>query len=706
MPINFLDEISRREAELEYREKFKSIYGYYPEDVGMASPEPQTIRSLARTGMINALGGDVSDPSVRRRSAMGASMLDFIPGYGEAADISDAKQSFGQGDILGGALSTLSAGLGVIPVVGDAAATTTRAANKGRKALAQETRKGVKKAKVRDTSGQYVGAPRGVDTPQALGKMRSDYIDLVEAGIPGRDWYKDSSEWINRVAPAGTEQATADILGVTSQGTGVDPNLSFTIKGINQRAAGEPVQTGRFPGSQSPLIEYALSGDRSHLGPKRQPFADNLSMAWTPEGNNVAVHDIWEGRAFGYTHPNGKPWDAGFSPQQHAFMDEQHNVIQDRLNKDQVGGFSDWDALNTQAASWSGAKIKAGDITPETAATHYGDFSPKYQANATYEQTPGAGTGYLEGIVDMPYEQRLAHSNEASWINDKGQDSIYSSGGMLTEPTLSTVGAYTPAGTGKLEINPGNVARPLVTTDKGSVTDTSRQLLDIGESSRAYVDAQNAGAWHKIVPNSQTSAGERSSLTIPMDKSPSPEEMAKITKIAEDNGFFAVDTGNGVNLINDIYSDIGSNRTGTTLGKELKGKLGESLKGIGKPERVKVDTGYQDYEELWAAGPGSGRATEKFLDDLSKNESFAQAIEPALRKKAAQNLARDTEFARVNALPMREDMATALKTLSEGGIKALQKAVKSGVILPAVAFAVLSPSMIEEMRGNQQTEMN
>jgi len=553
----------------------------------------------------------------------------------------------------------------------------------------------------------FAGAPRNVTNEAQAAQMRSDYMDLANLGQAGRDWYKESSNWINRTAP-GSQQSIADIIGITSQGTGVDANLGFTVKGVNQAASGMPVNTGRFPSSQSPLIEYALQGDRAHLGPKRQPFADNLSMAWNPQTANTAVHDIWQGRAFGYTHPptgkfpEGKPWDAGFSPQQHAFMDEQTAIIERDLNKNAIGGFTDWDAKNTQAAAWTGAKIKAGEVSPEDAAMHYGDFSPKYQTMATYEQVPGANTGYLEGIVDAPYDTRAKYSGQASWMNDKGQDAIYTSGGLITEPTQSAVGAYTPASTGVLEINPANVARPLVTTEGGVIRPNESNLLDMTESARAYVDVQNAGAWHKLIPDSQTSVGERTSLSIPMSKSPTKEQMAQISAIAEKNGFFAVDTGKGVNLINDIYNPIGEARTGVTLGKDLKGALGDDLKSLklGEAKRTKIQTGYEDYETAWQSGTGSGEATSKFLTDLSKNEVFGRSIEPALRVKAGQNLERDIKFAQEQGMPIRDDIVTALTILRDEGVAGLKKAVDNGVILPALVGSILSPAVIGSLAAN------
>jgi len=597
------------------------------------------------------------------------------------------------------------------------------------------------------TTGQYVGAPPGIDSPQKLAAMRKRYIKDVMAGLQSRDWYTKGSEFTDRVAPPGRSQQVANVEGITSQGTAVDPNLGHAVKGINQRAAGLPVDTGRFPNNQSALIEESLDGGSPFFGNKRTPYAQNLSVTWNPAMAKSPVHDIWQGRSFGYPGDKpGKPFDRGFSDTEHAFLDEQMALIAEQLNKQKAGGFDDWDALNTQAAAWTGARIKAGEVSPDDSSLGYGDYSEKYQAAGTYEQTPGAGTGQFPALIDAPFDERQAFDDAATWENTKGQDSIYSEGGMLAEPTGSMVGAYTPEGTGVLEINPGRVARPLVQQKDGVINVSDGVLLDVAESSRAYVDVQNAGAWHKIIPNSQTKAGERTGINVPLNESPNEAMMRDISKLAEEEGFFAVDTGKGINFISDSYlhmiresknpnskghklavelkakNDSGEmkwkevtaaweesdfNRTGTSLGQDLK-KNGLALRinnvTGGDVKRVKIQTGYEDYEKAWAAGEGSRKATEKFFENAERNEAFFKSIEPALRQKARANLARDIDRAERTGDAVRPDIMERNRILADEGYPGLKRAFESGALLPAAILAVLSPALLSSSDDDQSRE--
>lgn len=601
------------------------------------------------------------------------------------------------------------------------------------------------------TTGKYVGAPYGVTSPQALGRLRSSYLDLVKSGEAGLDWYNDASRWARSVTSNEAEaQRLVDSLAVTSAGTGVGTNLGFTVKGLNQAATGAPVNTGRFPTRQSAQIQDILSGSRESLGPKITPFADNLAVSWNPRMASQPVHDIWQGRAMGYkavstklfptrkealasiTNKKGevstgasvvkegdgyrtvKPWSAGFSEAQHAFMDREMATIVDMLNEAKVAGKTDWTPSEAQAAAWTGAKIRAGELSPEDAAKHYGSFSERFNAYATMEAAPGAGTDHIEGFLNLPKSEQEAFALDprSSWTDDAGRDELYGSLGIPTEPSLESVGSYRTVAGGELETNPAVVARPLTQTKGGELIPESRVILEKVESARAYFDVQNAGAAHRIIPDGQTRAGERTSLTIPLDRKLTLKEMQDLDEVAMNNGMFVVDSGKGVRLINDPYSEIGASRAegGINLSKERKGKGGlydQVIDSIDEPADsvkvipAKIETVYQDYQGRWSQGVGSGASTRKILDDMDEVPEIRDAMEPPLKRKAQQNLVRDQEMAESSGLAVRPDVQEARRIFIAEGWAGLRKALNNGAILPAVAAAVVAPSVLIERNESQ-----
>ena len=152
----------------------------------------------------------------------------------------------------------------------------------------------------------------------------------------------------------------------------------------------------------------------------------------------TGVNDIWHARAWGFVETDGKPWDSGLSPQQHAWLDAETVLAAGRANQRGIGGKLDWDAASVQAAPWVAAKGKdlhrrfpkrfpSVDAGMEEAAKTYIDHLPKYTAQGTYERVPGAVTGHLEGMVDQPFEVREKFSRQAPSYSEPetGRDILY-----------------------------------------------------------------------------------------------------------------------------------------------------------------------------------------------------------------------------------------------------------------------------------------
>ena len=174
---------------------------------------------------------------------------------------------------------------------------------------------------------------------------------------------------------------------------------------------------------------------------------------------------------------------------------------------------------------------------------------------------------------------------------------------------------------------------------------------------------------------------------------------------AEQDGFFAVDTGKGISIVNDPYTDIGGARTGVTLGKELRKKnglnerLAEAMPAdVGETTRVTADTGYLGYEEAWREGEGSGKVTEQLFELFDGYPELLNRLDGSegLRKKALANLDRDIEWAGKLNKPVRKDIQTARRIIAESGLKGLKRALDQGVALP-VAVLGLTPLLAQEI---------
>jgi len=239
----------------------------------------------------------------------------------------------------------------------------------------------------------------------------------------------------------------------------------------------------------------------------------------------------------------------------------------------------------------------------------------------------------------------------------------------------------------------------------GELTPEGRIVLESGESARAYIDVQNAGAAHRIIPDSQNTARGRTSLVIPLDRKATMGEIIAMDDIAGRYGMFVVDSGEGLRLINDPFTEMGSARQAGSinLNRERGGSGGlieQIVEAIDAPkDSVKVvpsqiDTVYQDYSSFWAQGVGSGASTTKFLGDMDRVPWLRDAMEPILQRKALYNLARDAEMAQSSGTSVRTDVQRGRRIFGEEGFDGLRNALESGVILPAVAVAVVAPAVL------------
>ena len=536
-------------------------------------------------------------------------------------------------------------------------------------------------------TGQYVGAPPGVDSPQALGALVNDYVKGMDQGLPGRNFYTDSSSDI--LGRTGHNMTEADLLAqnlaILSRANNVGGNTTMSAKAHIQAATGEPIRTGRFPSKDSPpLQEMYDAGQAEYLGHKRDPFATQLGVAYAPERIGRGVNDMHEAELMGY--PTGKVGGAT----QHSFMDEVRARAIDKANQTNLGGFNDWNTGNAQAAAWSGNKIRRGDISAGDAAKSYADYFPGHEANATYEAVSSPVTGHLQGLLDAPFEERLNYTLDphGSWdTSASGRDIGYTVSGLLPGRSVNTVGRF------KDSANPAIVARPVIGTEttatgERAMTPGSEGALNAVEASRAYFDAQEAAAWHKLMPAKNADAYTGAGLDFGRDFTKA--DMERIAPLFESKGY-----------------DIGSAPDGVTImanSKTPKGKeFSKDIKKIIKDNKnafhgVTTDFGalnsnYINYGDAWKSNiPGSvTKELLKYIDTAPVTGSKLEGSQLYRDTVKARN-ARDLAAEKSGLGKVRADMVRAREIFAKDGWNGLRKAAEAGIV-PAV---FLSPNAVPE----------
>ena len=315
---------------------------------------------------------------------------------------------------------------------------------------------------------------------------------------------------------------------------------------------------------------------------------------------------------------------------------------------------------------------------------------------STAEQIPGAGTGHLEGITRADPRVREEYSNVTNWMTEGGRDALYQAQGMPVEQSVFGRGLYTPEGF-PAETNPMTVGRP-ITTDMQAVRAT--------EAARAYVDAQNAGAAHRILPLTDTKPSERVDLDVNVaGKDMTQEQMVAINDIAGKHGYFAIDSGDRLILKNFDDSRPGAMAENSRLGESDRAKVQAEIRSVipdAQLSRQLVDseTAYVDYQELFKeALAGKRGVTENMFSILNERPDVRASIEPAVRTKARDNLARDSEAEKTSDFKRRPDVTRALEILADKGFDGLEAALKSKAVLPAVAATILAPSFLDNRQG-------
>ena len=695
----------------------------------------------------------------------GMGIVDFTPAGIPLAG-SEAKRDINEGNYFGAAMNAMAMIPGVKPELAAAraagkgiagkAAALGEIATEAVDAAPKYARPGISRQlrqvhPEKAAQREIPGAPLGINTPQAEAARRQSYFNHVVEGAPGRLWYDDSGGSIMSHVGENVDQAKrlGGSMAVTSGGTTVAANSGFGVKGHMQANLDLPIVTGRFPTAMSARIDEIYKNGGVPPGQKIGAYDDQLAIGggYYQKGSagqgHRAVHDIWDGEAWGYVNPDGTPWREGFQPAQHAWMDRQMDRVLSRLNDDRAAGFNDWTPGRAQAAAWTGAKLRAGDIKPGEEAFSYKQAIPRSYAQGSRETVPGSNTGHgaaeaagRPGLLNSPDEIRRAYDDEVAKImyDAQGRDRIALGMGRyggLSGSHFQGPGVYEgvnpgrqtqiPVGKeGAVSMRPGDptvwrqnervadgtivpvrnpktgVWEDKVAPKADAVDPASRTFMDAVEATYGLGTAQKASAWSKEFDGP---VPLRNAAAFDFGRTITDTQAKAILKIPGLNmdKMAIVPTPEGMRVINLNYDP-----------KDFDGVVAkiQQATGASKPRGVMSEGNY--FENAW--DKPEGRVGQQFLEKITKPDmsGAAEALKVGFDRTAPELFGKlktlDDQFFREHGFmvsPLVQDMRAAVANEGHAGIANLVK--RLGLGAAAIAPLTAAAASLGLLRDRSET---
>ena len=537
-----------------------------------------------------------------------------------------------------------------------------------------------------DGLGGYIGAPRTIDSPQALGNLRkkldseiTNSAEAVELGDPSRlgTWYQRAKGAMAATNEPHQLQGSLSAHGAYSAGVSPESELGFSLKHQNSRALGEPGMAFRKKVMDT-LDKATAQGVPAKLAEKTDEYRNKLDPRM-PVSGLFGVNDFRAAQNFGFTNKQGKPWKAAVTGTMHPFMDAETALLTDRMNKVGAGDKVNWNGPQMQELPWvygkaqdlyergKNARFKGDPIEGRMAAIReanntFEDYLPKHAMSATHEAVPSGQIDHVNSVLGMPYEARQDYGNVGRWdveapvegqipgqehIGAGPRDAIYSAMGLRQMPSVPSVGAWMEEG--RLQNNPLTIARPLVDFPTGggggSVAPLTNDAVGMAELFRAAIDAQAAGAAN--MPNTMNAAKNKTGVlldTMPHGATtgvqPSAEQLAAINEAAGQYGYGASASNRGV-----LVYPYGDGTSGAASKIMNDPNITEQIPGA-TPERARPNTVYQQAHVVdGVPEPQSkGVVTSKVLNAAAQlPPTVAQNLSESdsIRNIIGQKIARD-----------------------------------------------------------------
>jgi len=467
------------------------------------------------------------------------------------------------------------------------------------------------------TTGQYIGGPPGLDSPQKLSGLRKKVNQIAIEAKNYRFWYERSGKQILEAVNGDVDEADKLIqaIAVTSPGTRVKGNLDFAVQAYYQHKAGLPIKTGRFPTAMSKKLQEIFDG-KDWDGRKTDDFYNNLMVHIDPSRAGPVTVDLWMVRAFGYK--TDMP-----SQKQYEFVTKETQRLAQELG---------WEPQQVQASIWVAMKAKAEKTTLEEAGFDFADALQNNKAQISWESIPGRTGNHMPEMFDAPYEVQANYHVDISkaFLDDDGRDLIAKRLGVISPGDFEAPGYFegkVSPGTQTEIIAPKQYKGPTY----GEIEQGALNLINAYSAVRGILLKQDAVGWHRPFYNPKKM--DTNGLELSIGRDFTEEEIDSFAKIlAELSGhgdYNPIASRQGIRIIN--FDPEFDNKEFTKLVESAIDKLELSEDIPVKVERFNSQNGYIGND--WSVDKNgeaftNSISTEGQSDILGKVRSIIDEIQP------------------------------------------------------------------------------
>jgi hypothetical protein len=508
------------------------------------------------------------------------------------------------------------------------------------------------------TTGQYVGAPEGVNNPQKLAALTKSMTNLTKEGEFGRFWYERSGRQILDITGGNKADAEKIIqaVAITSANTPVGANFDFAIQAYYQWKNGQPIKTGMYTTAMSKKLQKMFEGE-DWAGRKTNNFYNNLMREVDPSKVQGVTTDLWMMRAFGFDKdaPTSAQYsfvenetkriaeNLGWEPQQVqasiwvALKSRMENKgVKDAVEAKSIkNGWMHYetkdgkkvrviDDKNKHAANWLDQALKYSPTDADRAAAgfDYADAANNNLAQISWETIPSRTSGHMPEIFEAPPEVKQDYHVQMSkaFLDDNGNDLIAQQFEILSPGDFEAPGYF------KELVSPGTQTEITVPTQYG----LTRRLAEI----KKQADATRRPEERADLVGPRVAAFEKNALAADLRKA------TYATEPAAREAMFAYAAARGILLKQD---GVGLHRPAFIKGLSRPKSNGIEI-NIGRPltaretsaiaKAVAEEAGHTEFNPI---GSPNGARFINFDYVGLPNVQFQKLVNKALKKVTFDN---------------------------------------------------------------------